>query len=35
MVTHVSRRFKETETTDGQSLKPSEYLPVIKALDPN
>ena len=33
LIPHIARRFKSEQAADGTSLKPSDYLPVIKALD--
>lgn len=33
LINHIGRRFKSEQFSDGTSLKPSEYLPIIKAID--
>ena len=33
MVTQIGRKFKSEQAADGTTLKPSEYLPIVKHLD--
>jgi hypothetical protein len=33
MVAQLGRKFKSDPCSDGSTLKPSEYLPIIKHLD--
>jgi hypothetical protein len=33
MIAQISRRLKSDTAADGSQLRPSDYMPVIKALD--
>lgn len=33
VASHIQRRLKSETAPDGSTLKPSDYLPIIKALD--
>lgn len=35
VVAHISRRLKSEKTSNGSTLNPSEYFPIIKVLDPS